>query len=215
MKSLILLLITLSISFPSAVTAGEYCNAFKAGYRSVTNNLTIEPVCPEEPPIVFGQRNGMRGFNVGMKAAKAEYELGLGNGYEKKERCESGWCRFKDIHYSINAVVFFIMIVYASLGFLSGVIFKEPIFLRLRHRHRYIWQEMGSPKFFALMENFNLLKNLSYSRDRMNKIGGSDQLLFWLINVTIKIDNGVSKALWLIVGTSLIGVINLVIIKFF
>ena len=52
------------------VSAGKYCNDFKAGYRSVAKNLAIESICPEEAPIVFGQRNGVRGFIVGVKALR-------------------------------------------------------------------------------------------------------------------------------------------------
>jgi hypothetical protein len=128
MKLPTFLLLAISVSLSSAVSASEYCNTFKSGYRSVTNNLTIEPACPQEPPIVFGQRNSVRGFNAGIKAAKAEHELGISNGYEKKERCENGGCRFKDIHYSINAVFGLMMIIYGSFAFLSAVVFQELIF---------------------------------------------------------------------------------------
>ena len=215
MKLLIFFLLAISVSLSSAVSASEYCNTFKSGYRSVTKNLTIEPVCPPEPPIVFGQRNGMRGFNAGIKAAKAEHEAGISNGYEKKERCENGWCRFKDIHYSINAVFGVMMIIYGAFAFLSVVIFKEPIFLRLRHRHRSTWEEMGSPKLFAVMENFHLLQGLSESKAKMNEIGQSDQFLFWLINFTIKIEKLVSNATWLILAVALIAGVNLLVAKFF
>lgn len=214
MKSLIFLLVTLSISISSVVSAGDYCNAFKSGYRSVTKNLAIEPVCPEEPPIVFGQRGGMRGYNVGVKAAKADFEMGIGNGYEKKERCKSGWCRFKDIHYSINAIFAFLMIAYVSLAFLSEVIFKELAFLKLRYHHRNIWEEMGSPKLFSLMDNTHLLKDLSNYITRMNEIAHSDPLLLKLIGIIIKIEQVIGKATWLIMGVGIISVINLTISKF-
>lgn len=201
--------------FSSAVSAGDYCNAFKSGYRSVTKNLAIEPVCPQEPPIVFGQRGSMRGFNVGVKAAKADFEMGIGNGYEKKERCESGWCRFKDIHYSINAIFAFLMVVYVSLAVLSEVIFKELAFLKLRFHHREIWQEMGGPKLFALMDNSHLLKDLSNYMARMNEISHSDPLLFKLIGLTVKLEEVIGKATWLIIGAGLISLISLIISKFF
>ena len=201
--------------FSSAVSAGDYCNAFKSGYRSVTKNLTIDPLCPVEPPIVFGQRSRMRGFKVGVKAAKADFEMGISNGYEKKERCESGWCRFKDIHYSINAIFAFLIVVYASLAFLSEVIFKELIFLKLRYRHRGIWEEMGSPKFFALMDNTHLIRGLSNSIVSMNEIANSDHLLPRLIDLAIKLEEVISKATWIILGAGLIGVISLIISKLF
>ncbi|MEH6345283.1 MAG: hypothetical protein V7785_09370 [Bermanella sp.] len=203
------------MSFSSVVSAGGYCHSFKSGYRSVTNNLAIEPVCPQEPPIVFGQRSSSRGFNVGVKAAKADFEMGIGNGYEKKERCESGWCRFKDIHYSINAIFAFLMVVYVSLVVLSEVIFKELAFLKLRYRHREIWQEMGSPKLFALMDNSHLLKDLSNYITRMNEIAHSDPLLFKLIGLIIKLEDVIGKATWLIIGAGLISLISLIISKFF
>jgi len=213
MKSLTFFLLILSLSFSSIASDSEFCSAFKAGYRSITNNLTIEPVCSEEPPIVFGQGGGVRGFKVGVKAAKIDFEMGISNGYKKKERCESGWCRFKDVHYVINAVFVFIFVAYAGFAFLSVVILKEPIYLRLRHRHRNIWEEMGSPKLFALMENFHLLEELSESKISMNEIGYSDQLLLGIINLTISINKVVNKATWLVLVLAIIGGINMLVAK--
>ena len=120
--------------------------------------------------------------------------MGISNGYEKQERCESGWCRFKVVHHAISAVAVFIFFVYGGLAFVSMVIFKESIYLRLRYCHESVWQEIESPKFCALMENFYLLEALSESKARMEAIAHMDQLLFKLINLTINLNDVVNKA---------------------
>jgi hypothetical protein len=62
------------------------------------------------------------------------------------------------------------------------------IFNRLKSRFPELWKEVGSPKFWALMENVEVINELHDYPYLYDEIKESDELLAVMVDLTVKID---------------------------
>ncbi len=210
----LLIFISFQIVLSSDLFASEYCDNFKHGYRSISKDIISVPVCPKEPPIIFGQESSIKGFGAGRKAAKADLDLGASN-YQNRGSKGFDFSHFYNRTSIINFTFILTFGLLAFVGVLQYIFLKELIFIRIRRRHKYIWENMGKPRVFELMENFHLLECLNKSSDEMDDIKSNDWYLFNLLRLTFKLDAIASKYIGFALFVLFIYFLNLAVEKYF
>jgi hypothetical protein len=112
----------------------------------------------------------------------------------------------------MQVIIYLAGILYCIYGIgiiFQNIIFKVLIFSRLRKNFYELWEELGSPKFWALIENVEVINKLHDYPYLYDEIKGSDELLVYMVNVTVKIDSLMHKMTYPMLIVTILGLIAL------
>ena len=99
--------------------------------------------------------------------------------------------------------------IYLIGTILQNFIFKALIFNRLKSRFPELWKEVGSPKFWALMENVEVINELHDYPYLYDEIKESDELLAFMVDLAVRIDTFMHQMIYPMLIVSLLWVFAL------